>query len=126
MPEYPGTIRGDNPEDDPDFFQSWITQNLSPLMLKILSVFGANVQFASRTEHGGIRHYTPADWASIPNVMGDKLEAGSDLLKNLEENSFSVNYTQVIALSKLRIHSTWILKLSLQKYTHKKKQCING
>jgi len=39
MPEYPGTIKGDRPEDDPQFYSMWLEENQSPIMKKISELF---------------------------------------------------------------------------------------
>lgn len=38
VPEYPGTLKGPYPEDDPDFFKIWIQSNSSPIMDKISEI----------------------------------------------------------------------------------------
>lgn len=56
MPEYPGTLKGDRPEDDPEFYYMWMSENASPLMKKINELFSQTFSEEGDDKGAGMTH----------------------------------------------------------------------
>lgn len=71
MPEYPGTVLGDRPEDDPHFYEIWLGENQSPMMKRISELFGKLSQKDYKIdvdEDKVIKVENPDDFKTIQNI----------------------------------------------------------
>lgn len=106
MPEYPGTMKGDRPEDDPEFYAMWIQENQSPLMAKISELFNQIEEKTTRNradeeqlkvdgeEFHTTNTYDYTDYATMSTSHKDNL-ANPDYDPGEITETTVVNYTDV-------------------------------